>query len=256
MKPPTILSGSVFAALLGIIPAALCLAAPQSAHAQNNPCLVYNSRSTTTSSGYLSGAYNGTGILVIGPAFADTVANGPNGEVSVEVTKRNIRDHSLYTNSQTKKKYYYTYGSTYGSEARIVGAFNTAKKGSANPSISVAVAYGYLTSLLSDTDVIGKATWRSPYKGADPMWLPASMTSSFKQYDLNPDRDWNNPQAAYNYFGQTTSGALPCTIISGKTTYTHNSKLSEMVKGMSFEDACTAVVNWLKSSGYEEQPAS
>jgi len=38
--------------------------------------------------------------------------------------------------------------------------------------------------------------------------------------------------------------------MSGRTTYTHNSKLSELVKNKNFADACAAIEKWFQDNGY------
>jgi len=242
--------------LVGPLLLLACLAAPSELCAQapfGSACLVYTSRTTSKSAGYGSESYTSTGMTVVGEEFVEDVEGyaGNGGPVTVEVKKRKIREYMFSTDSADKKKKYFSEGF---SDARTVGAINLAKGGNtAKPSVSVALTYGdFASTSLNDGDAIGKASLKSPYEGVSPGWLATSLVSSYKFYDVNPDRSYENPDAPYNYVGQTQSQYLPCTVISGKTTYALEPKRTESVKGKNFEDACAAVEAWLISSGYEK----
>ena len=232
------------------------LGAPSSLWAQapfGSACLVYNSRTTSKSTGYSSESYTSTGMAVVGEEFTAQVEGyaGDGSPAQVEVKKRMVREYYFSTDSADKKKKYFFEGSTYD---RIVGAINMAKGGNTTkPSVSVALTFGdYANTSLNEGIAIGKASWKSPYDGIAPGWLAASLSSSYKFYDVNPDRNYEDPTAPYNYVGQAQSPYLPCTMTAGKTTYALDSKRTESVKEKNFEDACAAVEAWLISSGYEK----
>jgi len=159
---------------------------------------------------------------------------------------RRIQPYSFFTRSSPK---YYL---PEVQEDRIVGAFNFAKAGSSKPSISLALTEPfYARSSLETRDTIGKASWRSPYTGVAPGWLATSLSSSIVFYDLNPDRDGEDSNAPSNYLGQLEPEYLPCLLVSGKTTYTLDSRRSQSVKDLDFDQACEAVEAALDAAGFE-----
>lgn len=233
---------------------AVHVAATSSLSAQSVPledtCLIYTTRSTSIATGYSSYSSSYTGLAVVGPEYTETVQGyGSDGQAEdVDVKKRNVLGYSLFTSSG--KKYY---SASPQAEDRIVGAINLAKAGSSKPSISIVLTFGGSASnYLSDNDTIGKASWKSPYPGVAPNWLATSLSTSYKFYDINPDR-WENPNAPINYIGQSEPPYLPCSINSGKTTFALDAKRSQRVKGMTFEEACAALEESLEALGYERQ---
>jgi len=215
-------------------------------------CLVYTARSTSKSSGYQSSSYGSAGMAVVGPEFVEEVEGyaGSGSPMMVPVKKRMVQNYYFFTDSIDKKKMF----SASMLESRIAGTINLAKDGSTSkPSVSVALTYGdFATTSLSDTDVIGRASLKSPYAGGSPGWVATSLVTSYKSYDVNPDRDWENPDAPYKFVGQDGVEYVPCVIYSGKTTYALDAKLSEKTKGQSFEQACATVEASLEASGYEK----
>jgi hypothetical protein len=234
---------------------AIHVAATSSLSAQAVPladtCLIYTTRSTSKGTGYQSYSSSYPGIVVVGPEFTATVEGyaADGGVQNVDVIKRKIQDYSL-SNSRGIK----SYSTSPTPQERIAGVINLAKANSTKPSISLVFTFGdSASSSFSDSDTFGKATWKSPYTGVAPGWLANSLSSAYKFYDVNPDRNYDDPDAPTNFLGQKKSLYLPCAVYSGKTTFALDARRSASVKGMTFEEACAALEASLEASGYERQ---
>lgn len=262
MKPSVHTYKSIVAPVLGFVAAIFFLAAlPQTVTAQStSPCLVYNSRSTTSTTGYSSSASGGTGIMVLGPQFTEaTEVWTDSGQASVQVTKREVQEYYI-SGSKTQKSYskVVTSDESGPNSKRVVGFFNMAPKNSLKPSLFfVMMPWDYTVRTLSENEsIIGKASEQSPYPGAPKILMAAAMQSSGRFYDLNADSPWDGQGTPpeHKNLGQdgTTRRAA---LISGKTTYSHNPQLSGLVKNKNFYEACAAIEKWLQDNGYVDLDA-
>jgi hypothetical protein len=213
-------------------------------------CLIYTTRTTYKFSGYYSGSYTATGMVVVGPEFTETVdANQPGGSrPTIPVKKREVLGFALWNDSKDTKKKYYSPSSQ--SAQLVTGSIDLAKAGKV-PSVSIVFTdepRGYL----NDKDVtVGKALWQAPYTGVAPGWLANTLSTTSKSYDVNPNYDYDTNTGIYNFVGQTASGPLACYIATETTTYAYDKNSSELLKSYSnFADACVAVENRLNQLGY------
>jgi len=257
MRPSIHTYKSIIAPVLGLAAAIFSSAAlPQTAAAQSTPCLVYSSRSTSSTTGYTSQGSAGTGIMVVGPQFTEeTEVYTDSGAIDAPVTKREVQEYFI-SGSKTQKFYSKVQTSDYygPNAARVVGFFNMAPKNSVKPSLFFAVMpFDYTSSTLNDNDgsIIGRATEQSPYAGAPKILMATTMQSSYRSYDLNANSVWDGigDPPERKSLGQDGTTRI-ASLISGRTTYTHNSKLSELVKNKNFADACTAIEKWFQDNGY------
>lgn len=240
-----------FVLLIAIHVAATSSLSAQAVVPLADTCLIYTTRSTSKGTGYQSYSSSYPGIVVVGPEFTATVEGyAANGDVqNVDVIKRKIKDYTL-SNSRGNK----SYSASPTPQERVAGAINLAKASSTKPSISLVLTSGdFASSSFSDSDTFGKATWKSPYTGVAPGWLANSLSSTYKFYDVNPDRNYDDPDAPTNFLGQKEPPYLPCAVYSGKTTFALDAKRSASVKGMTFAQACASLEASLEASGYERQ---
>jgi len=224
----------------------LSMILPASASSEPTPpetCLVYTVRSTSSYRGYSNDASKYVSLVLVGPPEPrsfETYEDSP-----IELNASRILNYSPSSSGGSK-----TYTSYEYEEGRIVGAFSLSKKGASKPSFSLAVGSPYASTSLSGGDIIGKAVFRPPFGGAEPVWHAPKLSSSYRFYDLNPDYDYENPPATMNYFGQSDISYLPATLASGKSTYVLNKKLSALVSGLPFDEASAAVEKWFEDQGY------
>lgn len=194
--------------------------------------------------------------MVVGPQFTEeTEVWTGSGATNIPVTKREVQEYYI-SGSKTQKFYSKNQTSDQSgpNAKRVVGFFNMAPKNSVRPSLFFAIMpYDYTTSGLSETDgsIIGKATEQSPYAGAPKIQMAAVMQSSYRWYELNSDAVWdeNGTPPELKNLGQDGTTRF-ASLMSGRTTYTHNSKLSELVKNNNFADACAAIEKWFQDNGY------
>lgn len=259
MKPSVHTYKSRIAFVLGLAATIFSIAAlPQTAAAQpQSPSLVYSSRSSSFTTGYTKASSGGTGIMVLGPQFTEETEIWTNdGQAGAEVTKREVQEYFTSV-SKTRKSYFKMETSDQNgpNAKRVVGFFNMAAKTSTKPSLFFAMMpFDYTSTSLSDIDgtIIGKATQQSPYAGAPKILMATSMQSSYRSYNLNADIEWHGEgvQPEQKNLGQNGTTRI-ASLISGKTTYSHNSALSELVKNKNFTEACAAIEKWLEDNGYQ-----
>lgn len=263
MKPSVHTYKSIVAPVLGFVAAIFFLAAlPQTVTAQStSPCLVYNSRSSSSTTGYSSSASGGTGIMVLGPQFTEATEQWTDSEQgSVQATKREVQEYYI-SGSKTQKSYskVVTSDESGPNNKRVVGFFNIAPKNSPKQSLFFAVMpWDYTVPTFSENErsIIGKASEQSPYPGAPKILMATAMQSSSRFYDLNADYVWDGngtppKQKNLGQDGTTRRAAL----ISDKTTYSHNPQLSGLVKNKNFYEACAAIEKWLQDNGYVDLDA-
>ena len=260
MKPSVNNYKSVITSVLAMASAIFSFAAlPQTASAQS-PCLVYNSRSTSSSTGYASYSSPSIGLMVLGPQFSEeTEVFSNNGMVNAQVTKRDAQVYSLST-SGGRKTYFKQVTSEVDGAAdtkRVVGFFNMAPRNSAKPALFFAMMpFDYTSTSLSEADgsIIGKAVQMAPYAGGPKILMAPSMQSSYRFYDLNANLSFGNPGNMPQLKNLGQDGETRLALLStGRTTYSHSASLNELVKNKDFAAACAAIEQWLQSKGYEDE---
>jgi len=225
-----------------------------------SPCLVYNSRSVSTYKGYFSSSYTSTGLVVVGPQTVEEV-DAIDGEspTKVNVSKVTIQPYWLFISGS--QKFYGKSEPTTG----VVGLIDRAGRTSTKPSRLLVVSpdNGYALSTASDISefggpsIIGAAALRAPYKGGAPIFMATALSSSYRFYDLNADRqfagDTGLPITPNKYLGQEDQ-EIRAVLVSNKTTYAFNQTLTELVKtSTTLEQACLAIDDWLEANLYQAQ---
>lgn len=243
---------SVTLALLVTMPAAPTYASNPEPAPPTDP-LVYRNRTTSTTKGFFNDSYASAGLLLLGPSSPQKGGGyNPIQESQVEPNVNLSPTRNYYLDRTPEGKFYGSYDSSL-----VVGFFNTAKENATKPnyymaSISSPPDLIPAQSSLSTTDAIGKAVFRSPFKGAPKIWIPSSASSSFRYFDFNPAymRDDQNYNGAFFFLGQADVAAVPAIEVSGRSNFSFDSNLTKMVQGKTFHEAAAIIEQWLQDEGY------
>ena len=228
----------------------------------SNVCLVYNTSSSSSATGYSPYSYSGKGLVILGPQTAASYTNEyGNSPVVVEnLIKRTIQPYNLYKSGKTNMFYKQTIGEGgYGGDSgeRFFGLVNMARSNSTKPSHFVAVSgtdYNPPQSLY-DYDPFGSASLMKPWTKPNstpnlPIWIARTLVTSYKFYDLNADRqfdEFGSPVGEAKYLGEGNE-ARRAVLNSGRTTYSFSQSLTDLVRSNTTLEAAAATVEaWLKS---------
>jgi len=215
--------------------------------------LVYRARTTSTTKGFFNDSYASAGLLLLGPSSPQKGSGyNPIQESQVDTDVNTSPTRNFVLEKTPEGKFYGSYDSSL-----VVGFFNTAKENATKPNYymaSISTPPDLITaqSMLSNTDAIGKAVFRSPFPGAPKVWMPSSASATYRYFDFNPAylRDDQNYSGAFYFLGQADVAAVPAVEVSGRSNFTFDSNLTKKVQGKTFEEAAAIIEQWLQDEGY------